>query len=81
MEEEIRKKLYRNLLNNTTLIYNEINSLNNDLNSLKETLEDNFIIDNNIICQKELLEIIAETKKITNELRYTVISNIKYKSY
>ena len=82
MDEEVRRKQrYRNLLYGVNSISNEIYNLNNDLNILTENLEKNFKLNDEFICQNELTEIKNNIKSISNELRYTVIPNIRYKSY
>lgn len=80
-EETLRKQRYRNLLYSVNSIYNEMTKLNTELNTLNNYLKENFIIDNEYICQSELTDITNTTKTITNELAYTVIPNIRYKSY
>ena len=80
MDEEQRKQRYRSLLYSVNYLSNEIRKLNTELNNLNTYLEENFKIDDNFVEEDELLDITNITNSISNELKYTVIPNIRYKS-
>lgn len=81
MDEDVRKRKYRNLLYQVNGIYNQIDNLSTELNNLTDLLTENFQIDEEIIEQKNI-NIIQETvADIKQDLKTSILPNIKYKSY
>lgn len=80
-EEELRKQRYRYLLYQISNIYNNIESLKSDINSLNGYLSENFVVDDKMLCQDDLFFVLDSIKSISNELRTVVIPSARYKSY
>ena len=81
MDEDEKKRKYRNLLYQVNGIYSQIDNLSTELNNLTDLLTENFQIDEEIIEQKNI-NIIQETiADIKQDLKVSIIPSIKYKSY
>ena len=80
MNDELKLK-YKNLFYNLNNINNKLKSISYKVDSLRNYLNDNFVIDNQVVENNRNYYIKNEINTVSNELSNVVIPSVRNKSF